>query len=31
MAGHDVFSLFVDHSLAEYALEVLLDARDEFV
>ena len=27
----DVFSVFIDQSLAEYTLEVLLDAREEFL
>jgi sarcosine oxidase subunit gamma len=31
LAGDDVFSLFVDQSFAEYALEALLDARQEFL
>ena len=31
LAGDDVFSIFVDQSYAEYALEALLDARQEFL
>ena len=31
LAGNDVFSMFVDQSYAEYALEALLDARQEFL
>ena len=31
LAGNDVFSIFVDQSYAEYALEALLDARQEFL
>ena len=31
LEGDDVFSMFVDQSYAEYALEVLLDAREEFL
>ena len=31
MSGDDVFSIFVDQSYAEYALEALLDARQEFL
>ena len=31
LAGDDVFSMFVDQSYAEYALEALLDARQEFL
>ena len=31
LAGEDVFSMFVDQSYAEYALEALLDARGEFL
>ena len=29
--GNDVFSLLVDQSYAEYALEALLDARAEYL
>ena len=31
LEGDDVFSMFVDQSYAEYALEALLDARQEFL
>ena len=31
LAGDDAFSMFVDQSYAEYALEALLDARKEFL
>ena len=31
LAGDDVFSIFVDQSYAEFALEALLDARQEFL
>ena len=31
LAGNDVFSMFVDQSYTEYALEALLDARQEFL
>jgi glycine cleavage system aminomethyltransferase T len=31
LEGDDVFSLFVDQSYGEYALEALLDARLEFL
>ena len=31
LAGDDAFSIFVDQSYAEYALEALLDARQEFL
>jgi sarcosine oxidase subunit gamma len=29
--NEDVFSVFIDQSLAEYTLEALLDAREEFL
>ena len=31
MDKKDVFSVFIDQSFAEYTLEVLLDAREEFL
>jgi sarcosine oxidase gamma subunit len=31
MDKEDVFSVFIDQSFAEYTLEVLLDAREEFL